>query len=413
MHSATYSTPEANLRTADCIREANAITLEVGRGRRDYAPIEHDQAVDSFLRAFDGSLFERTAGTGSDTRRPVFVVGLARSGATLTERIRASHSRIHGASELRFTHRSFKSLPAIVTNRAATRYASHLDEVAVPRIAADHLGLLDAIDGGPAARIVDKMPDNYMYLGFLAVLFPRALFSHRRHNLRHIAVSCWMNDFRSLRWANYPEHIAGRFRNYCRLMDHRHNVLPVPIVDVDYEETVADLETVARRLIAECELKWEPACLDFYRTERPVRTASLTQVRQPIYQRLVARWKHYESSLRELMAAVSADDRSRRRAAVPVRPAQRPVDRTDFASFAMPAMPGHCGALGLRHSAMRGRQFRIRAPQGTQFITQNAFFKYFSAAIRLETYVKIAPVQFDKSIKRGNALDMSCSARAT
>jgi Sulfotransferase family len=256
-----------------------------------YAPIEHDQAVESFLLAFDGALFERTARTGSDTRRPVFVAGLPRSDTMLTEQMLASLSRIHGAGELRLARRSFESLPAIVGQPGPPRdCVSHLDEVAVRRIAADHLGLLDAIDGGRADRIVDKMPDNYMYLGFLAVLFPQAVFIHCRSDLRDVAVSCWMNDFRSLRWANHPDHIAGRFRNNCRLMHHWREVLPVPIVDVDYEDTVAGLESVARRLIAACDLRWEPACLDFCRTERPVSTATLTRVRQPIYWRSVARW---------------------------------------------------------------------------------------------------------------------------
>ena len=139
------------------------------------------------------------------------------------------------------------------------------------------------------------MPDNYMYLGLLAAVFPRATFIHCRRDLRDIAVSCWMTDFRSIRWANDLEHIASRFQQYRRLMDHWQAVLPAPIHDVDYEETVADLEAVARRLIAACGLEWEPACLEFHRNERPVRTASVTQVRQPVYTRSVARWKNYEA----------------------------------------------------------------------------------------------------------------------
>ena len=143
------------------------------------------------------------------------------------------------------------------------------------------------------------MPDNYLYLGLLAVLFPQAVFIHCRRDLRDVAVSCWMTDFRSIRWANHPDHIATRFQQYRRLMDHWREVLPVPIHHVDYEETVTDLESVARRLIAACGLDWEPACLEFHRTERPVRTASVSQVRQPVYQRSVARWKNYEGALGE------------------------------------------------------------------------------------------------------------------
>jgi hypothetical protein len=176
----------------------------------------------------------------------------------------------------------------------------HLDSSAVRRLAEQHLEALSRLDEGQAERIVDKMPDNYMYVGLLAALFPQATFIHCRRDLRDVAVSCWMTDFRSIRWANDPEHIASRFQQYRRLTDHWRSVLPVPIHEVDYADAVADLEGVARRLLTACGLDWEPACLDFHRTRRPIRTASLVQVRQPIYQKSVARWKHYESELANL-----------------------------------------------------------------------------------------------------------------
>ena len=106
-----------------------------------------------------------------------------------------------------------------------------------------------------------------------------------------------MTNFRHIRWANAPEHIAARFEEYRRLMGHWRRVLPVPLLEVDYEETVADLEGVARRLVDGCGLAWEPACLAFHEGRRPVRTASVSQVRQPIYRRSVSRWKHYEPAL--------------------------------------------------------------------------------------------------------------------
>ena len=182
-----------------------------------------------------------------------------------------------------------------------------LDRQAVGRLADQHLERLSAIDGGRHPRIVDKMPDNYMYLGLLSVMFPRAVFVHSRRDLRDVAVSCWMTDFRSIRWANDQTHIASRFQQYHRLMSHWKDVLTCPIHEVNYEETVADLESVARRLVAACGLPWEPACLEFHRTDRPVRTASVMQVRQPVYQRSVARWKHYEPALGELFAALPRD----------------------------------------------------------------------------------------------------------
>ncbi len=292
-------------RAAESVRLANALNLELLKGRRDYAPAEHDRFVDGLIGAFDRATFARLAGLGPDTRRPVFVFGLPRSGTTLTEQVLASHSRIHGAGELRLARRTFESIPATLGRAGAPRDAvPHLDAPALHRLAAVHLDRLAALDGGRADRVVDKMPDNYLYLGLLSVLFPNAVFIHCRRDLRDVAVSCWMTDFRSIRWANDPDQIAHRFRNYRRLMDHWREVVPAEVHEVDYEETVADLESVARRLVAACGLDWEPACLDFHQTQRPVRTASLTQVRQPVYQRSVARWKNYEADLAGLFAAL-------------------------------------------------------------------------------------------------------------
>jgi hypothetical protein len=173
----------------------------------------------------------------------------------------------------------------------------YLDAVSIRRLGEQHLERLRTLGGDAPDRVVDKMPDNYIYVGLLATLFPRATFIHCRRDLRDIAVSCWMTDFRSINWANSLEHIAHRFRMYRKLMDHWKVVLPFPLVEIDYEETVDDLEGVARRLILACGLEWEPRCLEFHRTERPIRTASVMQVRQPVYKQSVGRWQKYEASL--------------------------------------------------------------------------------------------------------------------
>jgi hypothetical protein len=146
------------------------------------------------------------------------------------------------------------------------------------------------------------MPDNYLYLGWIVTLFPRAKLIHCRRDLRDIALSCWLTNFSQIHWAFDPADIAQRFRDYRRLMEHWQKVLPLPIVQVDYEAMVDDLEGTARRLLDGCGLEWEPACLEFYKTRRPIRTASVTQVRQPVYKTSSGRWKKYESCARELFA---------------------------------------------------------------------------------------------------------------
>ena len=159
----------------------------------------------------------------------------------------------------------------------------------------------DQVTGGRGRRVVDKKLDNCFHLGWAAVMFPKARFIHCRRDLRDVALSCWMTNFREINWANDLGLIAGRIREYRRIMDHWSKALPMPVLDVDYEKLIADQEGESRRLIAWLGLEWDPACLEFHRTKRPVHTASVTQVRQPIYSRSVGRWRHYRDTLRPLI----------------------------------------------------------------------------------------------------------------
>jgi tetratricopeptide (TPR) repeat protein len=277
------------------LRQANALAL-AGRQKRGqgYDPAEHARFVSGMMAVCSPAFFERVRHIGLDSERPIFIVGLPRSGTTLTEQILASHSRVFGAGELRFSRDDFEALAP--GDDLALEALARLDQPTARRIGEQHLARLRELNGD-AAYVADKMPDNYLYLGLLAALFPRAKFIHCRRDLRDIAVSCWMTNFRHIRWANDADHIASRFEEYRRITDHWQRVLPVRVLVTEYEETVADLEGVARRLVEWCGLDWEPNCLAFHEGKRPVRTASVSQVRQPIYKRSVARWKHYEPAL--------------------------------------------------------------------------------------------------------------------
>ncbi len=312
--SASSSTPGANSpRAAECARRANALNMDLAPGPRGYMPDLHAQYVNGIIRGFTPQLFERVAGGGLDDARPVFVFGLPRSGTTLVEQILASHSRIHGAGELRLTRKSFDAIPEVVNHPGpALEGIACLTPPAVHLLAERHLERLDQLaEGRPVERIVNKMPDNYIYLGLLAAMFPRAVFIHCRRDLRDVAVSCWTTDFRpeSIPWASEPHYMGSRFAQYGRLMDHWRSVLPVPIHEVNYEDTVADLESTARSLVGACGLEYEPACLDFHRTRRRVKTASIGQVRQPLYSHSVARWRNYESTLDDLFRAIPCNGR--------------------------------------------------------------------------------------------------------
>ena len=279
---------------------ANALQLALSRERgRDYDPLEHQRFVTGMIELSTPEFFAQRRGWGVDAETPVFVVGLPRSSTTLIEQILAAHSQVFAAGEIRLVPATLAALtPPSGDLLAGIRGA---DRQLVRSIAERHLERLRAL-GGLALRIVDKLPENYLFLGPLAVLFPRARFIHCRRDLRDVAVSCWTTHFQEIRWANDQDHIVAHFRQYLRVMEHWRKVVPAPLLEIEYEQTVEDLEGVARQLIAFCGLPWEPGCLDFHLAKRPVTTASSVQVRQPVYRTAVARWRNYEQPLASLFA---------------------------------------------------------------------------------------------------------------
>jgi tetratricopeptide (TPR) repeat protein len=277
---------------------------------KTYDPQAHTRLIDSLIGAFTPEFFKRVAAFGVRSDVPIFIIGLPRSGTTLTEQVLASHSKVHGAGELNLAREGFEGLAGAIGHPGSPIDAlNYLTPENTQGLANWHLGQLRE-KAPQAIRVVDKMPDNYMFVGWLHTLFPNAKFIHCRRDLRDVAVSSWMTNFRNIRWAADQDHIAARYREYQRLIAHWQAVLPGMLFEVDYEDTVGDLEGVARRLVSWCGLEWEPSCLAFHQTTRPIRTASVSQVRQPLYTRSVARWKHYEPSLGGLFKQLYPDDGS-------------------------------------------------------------------------------------------------------
>ena len=269
---------------------------------RRYDPEILGRNVGRFIATMSPSFFNRAKGMGHPSNRPVFVFGMPRSGSTLVEQILASHSRVFGAGEMRFAEQSLARLRIVLgSKRDPIECLDGLTRESVHACADWYLQQFNRVCGGAGERAVDKKLDNCFYLGWLAILFPNARFIHCRRDLRDVALSCWMTNFNEIHWANDLGLIAGRIREYQRIMAHWKEVLPVPMLDVHYEKMIADQEGESRRLIQSLGLEWEPECLAFYRTKRPVRTASVLQVRQPIYARSVGRWRHYRDTLRPLI----------------------------------------------------------------------------------------------------------------
>ena len=301
LHFATALVLDARQEYADAAAElgrANALRSAAWQRRGlGYIPAVHERLIDGLISACAPEFFSRRAGWGDPSTRPVFIFGLPRSGTTLTEQMLAAHPQVFGAGELSLAREEFESLRTMTGGDATLPDSlARLDRVSVAALAGRHLERLAALDD-QALRVTDKMTENYLYLGLLTLLFPNARFIHCRRDWRDVALSCWMTDFRQIRWASDPEHIALRFEAYARLMDHWRRVLPVSILEIDYEETVADPEGAARRLVAWCGLEWDAKCLDFHARERPIHTASAQQVRQPVYVHAVGRWRRYEAPL--------------------------------------------------------------------------------------------------------------------
>jgi tetratricopeptide (TPR) repeat protein len=262
-----------------------------------------DRLIDVYTPAY----FERVRGFGLDTERPVFVVGMLRSGTTLVEQILASHPAVHGAGEL--PH--LGTMVTTVARRLDTpeKYPECMRSIgaaAVRVLAQEYDQALVQASGGrhppEVLRVIDKLPANYLNLGLIATLFPRAHIIHCRRDPVDTCLSCYFQNFQdAIPYTLDLRHVGQYYREYERLMAHWAAVLPIPIFDLSYEELTSDQEATTRRLVAFCGLEWDDRCLRFHETSRAVQTASLLQVRQPMYRRSVGRWKRYEAHLGPLL----------------------------------------------------------------------------------------------------------------
>jgi len=284
-------------RAASHLLRGNA--LKRRRIRYDEAKVlEH---FDRIRAVFTAELMRDKRGPGEPSPVPVFIVGMPRSGTTLIEQILASHSKVFGAGELS----EFGKAAAAV---GTPDHAGFLDSVAMlsesqlQQLGAKYTNAVRTL--APAAeRITDKMPGNLIYAGLIHLALPHARIIHARRDPRDMALSCFSILFAYGQEHTYDLEELGRYvRAYLDLMEHWRKVLPRGVMlEVDYENVVDDLEQEARRVVAHCGLEWDDACLSFHKNERPVRSASVTQVRQPIYRSSIGRWRDYEELLQPFL----------------------------------------------------------------------------------------------------------------
>jgi tetratricopeptide (TPR) repeat protein len=288
---------------------------ETQRRQVQYDPVQAEVMNDRITEVYSAEFVESLRGAGNPDPSPIFILGLPRSGSTLLEQILATHTDVEGTSELPYVGRLASSLNH--NRKDGINYPEAMRELAPANVAAlgtQYLELARIHRRLGAPRFIDKMPNNFPNVGLIALMLPNAkIIDARRHPL-DACLSCWRQLFAKGQNFTYDlTEIGEYYLQYQRMMDHWARVLPGRVLTVQYEEVVADFEAQARRLLGFCGLPWQDACLRFHESERPVRTPSAEQVRQPIYDRSVGHFRHYEHHLQELIDVIAPiRDRYRR-----------------------------------------------------------------------------------------------------
>jgi len=261
--------------------------------------------VDAMIETFTPELFASRAAYGNPSELPVFVLGMPRSGTTLTEQICASHPNVHGAGELTKLRRVANGIGLAERSNANLGGSIATITPDLTRILAEeHLAYLR--ERAPnALRIVDKMPHNFELIGLICLLFPNARIIHCRRDALDNCISCFVLQFSGAHsYSADLETLGLYYREYDRLMRHWDKVLPGRIFENHYETLIQNQEEESRRLIDYLGLPWDDGCLRFFDRDGSVNTYSKWQVRQPIYKSSVKRWKNYESEIQPLIESL-------------------------------------------------------------------------------------------------------------
>lgn len=242
--------------------------------------------------------------SGVDSQLPVFIVGMPRSGTSLLEQILSCHSKVHARGETTDVRKLAEAIPYYPDG------VRNLSQEKLDTLAGAYIQRLQ--DMAPSAtRVTDKLPGNYLFLGIISQIFPGARILHCQRDPRDICLSNYFTEFAAGHVHSYNlESLAQVYKAYQELMEHWKAVLPIPILDVRYEELVADPQTWVEKILDFSGLEWEDACLSFHQSKRQVVTASYDQVRRPLYKSSVARWKNYARHLEPVSRILGLNDDS-------------------------------------------------------------------------------------------------------
>ena len=328
-HLATHTSTSQEVAALEAARDIASgdkaiIDLEFALGKTLARLNQHEQAFPHFLKAherldkvqpfdLDAALARMIPAEGKvlstsseETPRRIFILGMPRSGTSLVEQILAAHPAVHGAGELNELNIIVQELQGDSPHARALHLKP--DALSVQRLdrrAAAHLRTLSRFDR-TAERVTDKMPTNFFHLGLIHQLFPGAKIIHCMRDPLDTCLSCYFQNFSRSQYFSFDlSHLGPFYKNYARLMEHWHSVITLPMIEVQYEDMIADQESGSRRIIEFCGLEWDEQCMDFHNTGRYVATASYDQVRRPIYKSSVSRWKNYEEYIGPLIDALT------------------------------------------------------------------------------------------------------------
>lgn len=278
----------------------------IKRKQSGYRSERMEARVQAQMDACVPGLFAARQGAGLDCRDPIFIVGMPRAGSTLLEQILASHSMVDGAMELHNVPALVQKLRGRSTN-GKSRYPAilhELDQDYFRRFGEQYLKHT-RVYRGTAPMFIDKMPNNFMHVGLIRLILPRARVIDARRDPMACCFSCFKQLFAEGQEFSYGLEETGRYyRAYVRLMEHWERVLPGFVLRVMHEDVIDDLETQVRRILDFCDLPFEKSCLEFYKTRRSIRTPSSEQVRQPIYRDGMEQWRRFEPWLAPLKEAL-------------------------------------------------------------------------------------------------------------
>ncbi len=278
---------------------------------RTYKAEAEEEYFRRLKRVFCKEIFDKLPRSTISTKKPIFIVGMPRSGTSLTEQILATHPDVFGAGELAKIGEIATSLSYwLKKDTPFPEIVEELDEEILNRATQEYLDFIDSLSGGKFLHVTDKMPQNFVYLGLMALIFPEVKIIHCRRNPYDTCLSNYFQNFAAagLSFAYNLEDLGHYYRLYLDIMQHWREVLPIKFYESQYEELVQNPREKIKELLDFCELDWYEGCLEFYKTKRDVKTASYDQVRKPLYKKSVARWKRYEKYLEPLKKILNAED---------------------------------------------------------------------------------------------------------